>query len=75
MEAQIDDEVKALVKAAYVRAMECLTANKPLLDDITTMLIDKETLDFTELQDLVGKYNPELAAELRVKMPPNLAAA
>merc|ERR1719324_428485 len=61
-ERLIDSEVKEIVADAYKVCKECLTTNRALLDDLTEMLIDKETVDFQELQDLVGKYNPEMAA-------------
>merc|ERR1719159_1400809 len=61
-ERLIDAEVKEIVSKAYKVCKECLTTNRALLDDLTEMLIDKETVDFQELQDLVGKYNPEMAA-------------
>ena len=60
-ERLIDTEVKEIVADAYKVCKECLTTNRALLDDLTEMLIDKETVDFQELQDLVGKYHPDSA--------------
>ena len=60
-ERLIDMEVKEIVADAYKVCKECLTTNRALLDDLTEMLIDKETVDFQELQDLVGKYHPDSA--------------
>ena len=60
-ERLIDSEVKEIVADAYKVCKECLTTNRALLDDLTEMLIDKETVDFQELQDLVGKYHPDSA--------------
>jgi len=60
-ERLIDSEVKEIVADAYKVCKECLTTNRALLDDLTEMLIDKETVDFQELQDLVGKYHPQQA--------------
>ena len=53
--------MKEIVADAYKVCKECLTTNRALLDDLTEMLIDKETVDFQELQDLVGKYHPDSA--------------
>ena len=60
-ERLIDSEGKEIVADAYKVCKECLTTNRALLDDLTEMLIDKETVDFQELQDLVGKYHPQQA--------------
>ena len=45
-ERLIDSEVKEIVADAYKVCKECLTTNRALLDDLTEMLIDKETVDF-----------------------------
>ena len=61
-EILIDDEVKELVTKAYVLCKDTLTKNRKLLDDLTQALIEKETVDFNQLSDMVAVDHPELAA-------------
>ena len=42
--AVIDDEVESIIKTAYARAKELLTANKTLLDNMARLLIERETI-------------------------------
>ena len=51
--AIIDSEVRQLVDQAYDRAKQVLVENRPVLDKLAAMLIDKETVDSQELQDLL----------------------
>jgi cell division protease FtsH len=71
-EKLIDQEVKMLVAEAYKVCKETLTANRDLLDELTESLIENETVDFVQLQELVGKYHPEIANAQKLKMPAQL---
>ncbi len=51
--AAIDDEVSQLVADAYRRATEVLTANRAVLDELADILVEKETVDAEELQELL----------------------
>ena len=51
--AAIDEEVSTLVAEAYRRATEVLTANRPVLNELAEMLVEKETVDAEELQELL----------------------
>ena len=51
--AAIDEEVSELVAEAYRRATGVLTANRPVLDELAEMLVEKETVDAEELQALL----------------------
>jgi cell division protease FtsH len=51
--AAIDDEVSELVAEAYRRATAVLTANRPVLDELAERLVEKETVDAEELQELL----------------------
>ena len=42
--ALIDDEIEAIIKTAYAKAKELLTANKNLLDNMARLLIERETI-------------------------------
>jgi len=62
-ELAIDGEVRKIVDKAYKHCYETLTKNRDLLDELTEALIEKETVDFFELQQMVAKYDPERAAD------------
>jgi len=51
--ATIDQEVGQLIARAYQRAKAVLTENQAVLDQLAQMLIDKETVDAEELQQLL----------------------
>jgi len=51
--ATIDQEVGQLIARAYQRAKAVLTNNQAILDQLAQMLIDKETVDAEELQQLL----------------------
>ncbi|WP_289500609.1 ATP-dependent zinc metalloprotease FtsH3 [Gloeocapsopsis sp. IPPAS B-1203] len=60
--ATIDDEVRELVEVAYRRAKEVLVDNRHILDQLAQMLIDKETVDSDELQELLANSDVKTAA-------------
>lgn len=60
--AAIDDEVRNLVDQAYRRAKAVLTENREVLDRLADMLIEKETVDAEELQDLLANSNVKVAS-------------
>jgi cell division protease FtsH len=49
----VDDEVKRLVDEAYARATTILMENRELLDRIAAALLDRETIDREDLDNLV----------------------
>ncbi|MEM7727311.1 MAG: ATP-dependent zinc metalloprotease FtsH3 [Cyanobacteria bacterium P01_A01_bin.45] len=60
--AAIDEEVRKLVDSAYIRAKDVLEGNRHILDKLADMLIEKETVDSEELQDLLAKNEVQTAA-------------
>jgi cell division protease FtsH len=52
--AAIDEEVRSLVDQAYRRAKDVLVKNQAVLDRIAAQLIEKETVDAGELQDILN---------------------
>merc|ERR1711908_161009 len=68
-ERRIDAEVKQLVADAYKVCKETLLENRDLLDELTEKLIEQETVDFIELNEMVTKYNPEIAEAQKLSMP------
>ncbi len=60
--AAIDDEVRKLVDVAYRRAKEVLVSNRHILDTLAAMLIEKETVDADELQELLANSDVKTAS-------------
>jgi cell division protease FtsH len=59
--AAIDEEVSDLVAEAYRRATSVLTANRPVLDELAELLVEKETVDAEELQELLINRDVQVA--------------
>jgi cell division protease FtsH len=59
--AAIDEEVSQLVDDAYRRATEVLVANRPVLDELAEILVEKETVDAEELQELLLSRDVKVA--------------
>ncbi len=59
--ATIDSEVSDLVEVAYQRATKALIDNKNVLEELTQLLIDKETVDSQEFQDLLIRHEVKVA--------------
>ena len=49
----IDQEVSDLVDVAYKRATKVLIDNRPVLDELAELLVEQETVDAEELQELL----------------------
>ena len=62
--ALIDEEVASLVDGAYRRAKEVLIKNRPILDELAQMLVEQETVDADELQNLLVTRDVRVAAYL-----------
>ena len=59
--ATIDSEVSELVAKAYKRANKVLRDNQSILDELADMLIEKETVNSEELQDLLIRNEVKVA--------------
>ena len=59
--AIIDDEVRKLVEQAYQRAKQVLVENRAVLDKLASMLVEKETVDSDELQNLLNTSSVRMA--------------
>ena len=59
--AMIDSEVSSLVDVAYKRATKVLVDNRSVLDELAEMLIEQETVDAEELQELLIKRDVRVA--------------
>jgi cell division protease FtsH len=60
--AAIDDEVRQLVEVAYRRAKEVLQNNHHVLDLLAQALVEKETVDADELQEMLANNDVRTAA-------------
>ncbi|MGB3691186.1 MAG: ATP-dependent zinc metalloprotease FtsH3 [Spirulinaceae cyanobacterium] len=60
--ATIDDEVRCLVEQAYDRCKDVLVNNRHILNSLAEMLIEKETVDSEELQELLANNEVKMAA-------------
>ena len=60
--ATVDDEVRQLVDVAYRRAKEVLVNNRHVLDQLAQMLVEKETVDAEELQEVLANNDVKTAA-------------
>ena len=58
----IDSEVRGLVDVAYSRAKQVLVDNRHVLDQLADMLVDKETVDSDELQNLLIENDVRMAS-------------
>jgi cell division protease FtsH len=58
----IDDEVRNLVDQAYRRAKSVLVGNRAVLDRLAAMLVERETVDSEELQELLATSDVKMAA-------------
>jgi len=70
---EIDKEVAGFIKGAEDRARKILTKKKSLLEKIAKTLIDKETIERGEFEELIGlkkvkKYRPSTKGEKSVKV-------
>jgi cell division protease FtsH len=60
--AAIDDEVRNLVDQAYRRAKSVLTENRLVLENLAEMLVERETVDSEELQELLATSDVKMAS-------------
>ena len=59
--ATIDQEVSELVDVAYQRATKVLEDNRAILDELADMLVERETVDAEEFQELLIKRDARVA--------------
>jgi cell division protease FtsH len=59
--AAIDEEVSDLVAVAYKRATCVLVDNRSVLDELAEMLVEKETVDADDLQELLIRSDVRVA--------------
>jgi len=60
---EIDKEIKNLIESAYQRALEILKNNREKLDQLATILLEREVIFAEDLEEIFGK-RPEGAVEM-----------
>ena len=55
--AAIDEEVRALIEAAHQEAYDLLVANREALDTIVVALMERETLQKAEIEEIFAELN------------------
>ncbi len=67
--AVIDEEIKKLIDVNYARAIECLKANRTVLDNMVKLLFERETIYGDEVDMLMeGKPLDEINAYIDEKL-------
>ena len=62
--SEIDDEVKRIVVDAYTTAKKVLTESKDLLEALAKALLEKETMDALEVDDLIKDVESRRPAQV-----------
>ena len=64
----IDEEIKAILDKNYKRAKDMLLAKRELLDNMSNLLLEEETIYAEEVDELIsGKDSKEISARLHEK--------
>ena len=56
---EIDEEVKHILEEAYSEAKTILIEHRGQLEKVTTVLLEKETIDGSEFYSIVGREKPK----------------
>jgi cell division protease FtsH len=70
--AAIDDEIRMLINQAHEEARSIISTHRPALDRIAAVLLDKETVDATEIAEVfsdVPKWEHTEVGALRIRLP------
>ncbi|MEX2015722.1 MAG: ATP-dependent zinc metalloprotease FtsH [Candidatus Hydrogenedentales bacterium] len=54
--SQVDESIHTILEEAYHDAMELLKKHRPMLDAVTESLMEKETLEAAELDEIIIKH-------------------
>ncbi len=65
----IDLEVKSLVMGGYDKAKEILTNNREALERLSQALLDQETLDLGEIEEIINGKPPETKMDGNAEAP------
>jgi cell division protease FtsH len=70
----VDQEVQRLVRDAQASARRVIAANRPALDALATALLERETLERTEVETLVANARPAKPPAARAGQPAAVGA-
>ena len=73
-QATIDREVARLVREAEQRAVELIRSHRPELEQLVDVLLEKETVDGSEVYRIIGKPVPQHSPDEMAIAPPAAAA-
>ena len=73
-QATIDREVARLVREAEQRAVELIRSHRPELEQLVDVLLEKETVDGSEVYRIIGKPVPQHSPD-EMAIAPHAAAA
>ena len=65
--SQIDEEIQAIAKECYDKAISLLGAHKDTLDKLAAVLFEKENITGEQFMELLREHEPEIAAEIDQK--------
>ena len=54
--SRIDDAVRQIVQSCYTETLALVNANRPCMDRVVELLIEKESLDGEEFRSLVAEF-------------------
>lgn len=63
--AEIDEEVKRIVEEAFARSVSLLQQRRESLDRVARTLLEKETLEESELTELAEQTSPGEGTQVR----------
>ncbi len=72
---EIDREVRAIIDDCYGRAKDILESNRDKLDLMADALMQYETIDAAQIEDIMGGHKPRPPKDWRDQGPGNGAAA
>ena len=72
---EIDREVRAIIDSCYGRAKQILEDNRDKLDLMADALMQYETIDAAQIEDIMGGHKPRPPKDWRDQGPGNGAAA
>ena len=53
---QIDEQVRKIVKQCYKETLDLVSKNRPAMDKLVEILIEKETMDGEEFCEILSNY-------------------
>jgi cell division protease FtsH len=60
MRAEVDNQIRKIINKAYQKARRIISEKEKILDDIAQKLVEKETIDSSDIQKILKKHQPDL---------------